>query len=68
LLGLGSAIGLLRLREWARLLTLLLAAIMLVWDVPDAVRTPNVVNVFIICWTLYVIWYFLRPSVKAQFK
>ena len=72
LLGLVSAVGLLRLREWARLLTLLLAAVLLAWDVAwnesSVMRMPNSVNIFLMCWTIYVLWYFLRPSVKAQFQ
>ena len=77
--GLVSGIGLLALQGWARVVTLVLAG----WGCVQAIIGPALqwsrleptqaaITVFFIlltlAWNGFTIWFFLRPSVKAQFE
>lgn len=73
---LGVGIGLFFLKRWARWLALLSALVSSVWigyvDVTMLSRASlkglAVVNsLLVFCWNGVMFWYFLRPSVKAQF-
>jgi len=75
--GFGAGVGLLLLQRWARALTLALAVISMVWtlvNVFSAGPLPQGQEWIVVlgllptfAWNILVIWYFLRPNVKAQF-
>jgi hypothetical protein len=77
IMGFGAGVGLLLLQRWARALTLSLAGISILWTIINMFRAgplpPGQEWVVILgllptfAWNGVVIWYFLRPNVKAQF-
>lgn len=67
-MGVISAIGLVRLSEWARWATLVLTALVLVWALSGVLALHSFGMIPVICWTGFILFYFLRPGVKAQFQ
>ncbi len=71
--GIASGIGVLRRQRWALLLTLLLAGFWIFWNVArrvvieyGALSTPTRATIVLtLVWNGMILWYFLRPSVRA---
>lgn len=64
-----SGIGLLRLKNWARWLTIVIMGISVVWLMIDVVARGTLIRaIYGLIFSGVVLWYFLRPSVKAQFQ
>lgn len=66
-MGVISAIGLVRLSEWARWATLVLTALVLAGALWGVLAWHSFGMILVICWTGFILFYFLRPSVKVQF-
>lgn len=69
-----NGIGLLKLRGWARLLTILLILLGIVFEVMGIVRAPEGMRVGIIVWDLiliaidaWILMYLFKPHVRAAF-
>lgn len=69
-----NGIGLLKLRGWARLLTILLTLLAIVFEVMGIVRALPGMHVTIIVWELiliaidaWILMYLFKPHVKAAF-
>ena len=76
--GLAAGIGILWLKNWGRWLTVLIGAYSATYDAyalvnirtlfPEPYRPIGLaLLVAVLAWNSFIIWYFLRPSVKAQF-
>jgi hypothetical protein len=77
--GLVAGIGVLMLKHWARRLTVFLAGYSASYGVfslfksgvifPQPYRSSGIgVLVVALIWNALILWYFLRPGVKAQFQ
>jgi hypothetical protein len=67
--------GLLKLKEWARIVTLVLAGLGVLGALFGLVGAFTHFAVFILFWTVvrlaiagWIIWYLLQPNVKAAFQ
>ncbi|MBI4004286.1 MAG: hypothetical protein HY353_04620 [Candidatus Omnitrophica bacterium] len=75
-LGLISGVGVLSLQNWARLLILVAAGMsvlltpIMVWVIYPTLfgESPVTLGLTTLVWNGFMIWYFLRPGVKAQFQ
>ena len=78
LAGLAAGIGHLLLQNWARWLTVLIAGYSASYDVYALVNIRDMfpepyrllgfaLLVAVLAWNLFIMWYFLRPRVRAQF-
>jgi hypothetical protein len=67
--------GLLKLKEWARITTLVLAGLSILGGLIGLVGAFTHFSVFVLFWTVvrlaivaWIIWYLLQPSVRAAFQ
>jgi hypothetical protein len=67
--------GLLKLKNWARLVTIILMAISIAFGLLGLVGTLTHFNLFAFVWSVcwlaiyaLIIWYLLKPEVKAAFQ
>ena len=78
LVGLIAGIGILKLNNWARWLSVLLAGYSAIYAVISLAKSPIILNqsarplgmgIFGIAlmWHICILWYFLRPGVRTQF-
>ena len=65
-----AGVGLMALQSWACWLVLIIAAISVLWLVWTLfIGSINWVILFFgLFWNGFMLWYFLRPGVKAQFQ
>jgi len=70
-----AGIGVRGLRYWARLLCLFIAGIFGPTELLSVIALPMpgftgrvVLSLALLAWYGLILWYFLRPSVKAQFQ
>jgi hypothetical protein len=65
------ALGLLKLKNWARITTIVLAALGLLSSLRNLIAAFHgggmVVTIIILAYYIWVIWYMLQPNVKAAF-
>ncbi len=65
------AMGLLKLKNWARIATIVLSALGLLGSVRNIVMAFHgsgmVVTIVILAYYIWVIWYMLQPNVKVAF-
>lgn len=75
---LATGVGLLMLQSWAYWLVLIIAGVSSIWMVANELFVGKLMGEFMIGpywvylilslgWNGLIVWYFLRPSVKAQF-
>ncbi|MGH9729440.1 MAG: DUF2127 domain-containing protein [Candidatus Acidiferrales bacterium] len=69
-----NGVGLWKLQGWARLLTILLIALGIVFEVMGMVRAMAPLHVGLVCWNLiliaidaWILMYLFKPHVKAAF-
>ena len=65
------AMGLLKLKNWARVTTIVLSALGLLGSLRNIIMAFHgsgmVVTIIILAYYIWVIWYMLQPNVKAAF-
>ncbi len=65
------ALGLLKLKNWARITTIVLSALGLLSSLRNLIAAFHgggmVVTIIILAYHIWVIWYMLQPNVKAAF-
>jgi hypothetical protein len=65
------AMGLLKLKNWARITTIVLSALGLLGSLRNLVMAFHgsgmVVTIIVLAYYIWVIWYMLQPNVKAAF-
>ena len=75
--GVGALVGfgLWKLKEWARIVSIVLIGINVVFQLVGLLGTLAHFNLFAVIWTVFwtavdvfIIWYLLKPEVKAAFQ
>jgi hypothetical protein len=65
------ALGLLKLKNWARVASIVLSALGLLLSIPGLLNGfrggPIVMTIIFLAYYIWVIWYMLQPNVKAAF-
>jgi hypothetical protein len=65
------ALGLLKLKNWARMTTIVLSALGLLLSIPGLLNGfrggPIVMTIIVLAYYIWTIWYMLQPNVKAAF-